>query len=98
MLANLDPGDGRGYLAEGTAVGMTGLEVEGVHLRRAAVHPKENARAATFGARSGAGRQGLQPARHRAARDTRGRQTQPIPPRQLERRTSHGISSIKSND
>ncbi len=89
VLTDLDAGHRRGDLAEGTTVGMTGLEVEGVHLRRTAVHPEEDARASAFRVSRGIGRQGPQPAGHRVAGEAGGGQSQPIATGQLQRRTRH---------
>ena len=43
------PGHGGGDLPDGTAVGVARLQIEGVHLRRAAGHPQEDARALRAG-------------------------------------------------
>ena len=63
VLADLDAGDGGGDLLEGAAVVVAGLEVEGVHLAGAAVHPQQDARAfALRVVRGGLVGQGLEPA------------------------------------
>src|SRR5262249_16282916 len=65
-------------LLERAAVGMAGLEVEGVHLARPAVHPQQDARAAAFGVRRGGARQACQPARQGHAGEAQGGQPQPV--------------------
>ena len=69
VLADLDArGTGVDFL-ERAAVGVAGLEIEGVHLAGAAVHPQQDAGLAPLRIRGGVVGQGFEPAGHRAADD-----------------------------
>jgi hypothetical protein len=81
MLADFDAGDAGGDLLVGSAVGVAGLQIEGVHLAGTAVHPEEDARPLALGMSDGVRGQRFQPAREGVTHHPRGGQTQPIAPR-----------------
>ena len=72
VLADFDAGDGRFDFLEGTAVGVAGLKIEGVHLAGSAVHPEQDARALAFRVRSAGGGKVFQPAGQRVTDDASG--------------------------
>jgi hypothetical protein len=86
VLAEFHSRRSGGDLLEGSAVGMAGLEVEGVRLAGAAIHPQQDARPLALRAGGRGRRQPLEPAGHRQAGEAGRTETQPIAPRQVGKR------------
>jgi hypothetical protein len=57
---------------------VAGLQVEGVHLTGAAIHPQENARAAALRMANGFGSEPIEPAGDRHAGGSRGAQAEKV--------------------
>src|SRR5262249_11439598 len=77
-LTDADAGDGGGDLLGGPAVGVAGLEGEGVHLAGSAGHPQEGAVLLARRQRGGGGRARFEPAGRRGAEGAGGRKPQPV--------------------
>ena len=94
VFADFDAGDRGGDFLVRPAIGLSGFQVEGVHLAGTAGHPQEDARTLAFGAFRRGGGEVFQPAGHRVSTDARGRQFQPFTTRKRERGMGHGGSPL----
>ncbi len=83
VLADADAGDGGLNVLERPAIGVAGFQIERVHLTGAAVHPQQDDGLATLGIAGGLLSEGFEPAGHRTADGTGGRQLEHIPTTQF---------------
>ncbi len=93
VLADADARNRSGNLAEGPAVDMAGLQIEGVHLAGAAVHPQEDAGPPPLRMVGGVGRQGFQPAGLGIPNHARCRQLHQVAPGKTRCRHGHVLLS-----
>src|SRR5262249_41225089 len=95
VLADLDAGDLRLDFLERPAVGVPGLEVEGVELAGAAVHPQQDARPLALRVGGGVVGHGAEPAGERVAGDAGRRHLEPVTPAQRDIRSGHVMRPLE---